>query len=150
VQGRQPSAPLPLCASALKPEKRELNSRLQHIQGWPQLAHQAGYSVAAMAKACGASVRTLERFFLPAFGGTPRRWLKRLRMQRALELLRDGSTIKETSGCLGYEDPSHFSREFKKCYGFPPNKNANPPARTAATPKMSHSAMKLSRLAMKS
>jgi len=56
-----------------------------------------------MAKACGVSVRTLERFFLPAFGDTPLRWLKRQRMQRAIELLRDGSTIKKTpprvTGC---------------------------------------------------
>jgi AraC-like DNA-binding protein len=55
-------------------------------------------------------------------------------MQRAIELLRDGSTVKETPDCLGYADPSHFSREFKNHYGFAPNKNANPPARTAATP----------------
>ena len=70
-------------------------------------------------------------------------------MQRAIELLRGGSNISETAFCLGYEDPSHFSREFKKCYGFPPNKNANPPAKTAATPQMAHSAIGLSRLAMK-
>jgi len=37
-----------------------------------------------MAKACGVSVRTLERFFLPAFGDTPLRWLKRQRMQMAI------------------------------------------------------------------
>jgi AraC-like DNA-binding protein len=119
------------------------------VRDWPQLAHQAGYSVSALAEACGVSVRTLERFFLAALGDTPRRWLKRLRMQRAIELLRDGSNISEAAFCLGYEDPSHFSREFKKCYGFPPNKNANPPAKTAATPQMAHSAIGLSRLAMK-
>jgi transcriptional regulator GlxA family with amidase domain len=111
-------------------------SHLQRIQDWPQRAHQASYSVSALAKSCSVSVRTLERFYLRAFeGDTPRRWLKRQRMQRAIELLRDGSTIKETSACLGYEDPSHFSREFKNHYGFPPNKNAYSPVRATPSPK---------------
>jgi AraC-like DNA-binding protein len=88
--------------------------------------------------------------FLTAFGDTPRRWLNGLRMQRAIELLRDGSNIGETAFCLGYEDPSHFSREFKKHYGFAPSENANPPVNTKTTSGMSLSAMKLSHLAMKS
>jgi AraC-like DNA-binding protein len=123
---------------------------LHHIQSWPQLAHQADYSVSGLAKACGVSVRSLERFFMPAFGDTPRRWLKRLRMQRAIEILRDGSTIRQTAFSLGYTDPSHFSREFKKCYGFVPTKYPNSLAKTAATRKVSHLAMKLSPLAMRS
>ncbi len=126
------------------------NSRLQGIQNWPQIAHHAGYSVSVLAESCNVSVRTLERFFLRVMHESPRCWLKRLRMQRAIELLRDGSTIKVTAACLGYEDPSHFSREFKDHYGLAPNKYAKPAAETAATTKMSHSAMILSRLAMKS
>jgi AraC-like DNA-binding protein len=93
---------------------------LHHIHAWPQLARQASYSVSALAKACGVSVRTLERFFLPAFGETPRRWLKRLRMQRAVELLCDGSNISETADRLGYKYPTHFSAEFKQVHGVPP------------------------------
>jgi AraC-like DNA-binding protein len=126
------------------------NSPLHRIQHWPQLAHEAKYSVKALAKACGVSVRVLERLFLPALGDTPRRWLKRLRMERAVELLRDGSSIKETAACLGYEDPSHFSREFKKNYGFAPKGCASSPAKAPPTPRMSHSAMKMSHLAMNS
>jgi transcriptional regulator GlxA family with amidase domain len=110
-----------LCA-ALRHPPPPLNARLHHIQSWPQLAHEANYAVSALAKSCGVSVRNLERLFLLALGETPRRLLKRLRMQRAIELLRDGSTVKETSACLGYEDPSHFSREFKNHYGFAPNR----------------------------
>jgi transcriptional regulator GlxA family with amidase domain len=132
-QAAHTAPPGDLCA-ALRHPPRPLNARLHHIQNWPQLAHEANYAVSALAKSCSVSVRNLERLFLPALGETPRRLLKRLRMQRAIELLRDGSTVKETPDCLGYADPSHFSREFKNHYGFAPNKNANPPARTAATP----------------
>jgi AraC-like DNA-binding protein len=70
-------------------------------------------------------------------------------MERAIELLRGGSNVNQTADCLGYHGRSHFSREFKKHYGFTPSKYANPQAKAAPTPKMSHSAMKLSRLAMK-
>ena len=105
------------------------NSPLHRIQNWPQIAHDAGYSVSALAGACGVSVRMLERFFLAAFGCRPSQWLKRLRMERAIELLRDGSNVKEAAARLGYEDPSHFSREFKSHYGLPPNNYANPAAK---------------------
>jgi transcriptional regulator GlxA family with amidase domain len=111
------------------------NSHLQRIQTWPQIAHQASYSVSALAKSCNVSVRSLERHFLSAVGDTPRGWIKRLRMQKAIELLRDGSTVKETSAWLGYEDPSHFSREFKYHYGFAPNKIADPPPKTGRLPE---------------
>jgi AraC-like DNA-binding protein len=96
------------------------NSRLQRIQNWPQLAHETGYSVKRLAQRCGVSVRTLELFFASAKCEFPRRWLKRLRMRRAVELLRDGSNVNETADCLGYHDRSHFSREFKKYHGLAP------------------------------
>lgn len=115
---------------------------LHHIRNWPQLAHEANYSVSALAECCNVSVRSLERFFLFGRNEPPLRWMKRLRMQRAIELLRDGSAVKETAACLGYADPSHFSREFKNRYGSAPKKYANPPSMTAATPEMSHLAMK--------
>jgi transcriptional regulator GlxA family with amidase domain len=115
------------------------NPPLHRIQGWPQLAHSAGYSVKALAKLCGVSVRALEMFFSSAKREPPRRWLKRLRMQRAIELLRDGSNVNETAGCLGYHDRSHFSREIKKHHGLAPKRLATPTAR-AETASFAHSA----------
>jgi AraC-like DNA-binding protein len=117
-----------------------VNSPLHRIQNWPQLADDAKYSVKAMAGACGVSVRVLERFFRAAFGERPRQWLKRHQMQRAAELLRNGSNVNETAGRLGYHDRSHFSRDFKKYYGVAPKKYAGRPAKAAQTPKRSHSA----------
>jgi AraC-like DNA-binding protein len=113
---QQPGDPPPTIHSPLS----SIHSPLARITDWPERAHVAKYSVRALAKACGVSVRTLERFFLPAFSEPPRGWLKRLRMQRAVDLLRDGSTVKETAGCLGYKYPTHFSAEFKRAQGVPP------------------------------
>jgi len=94
--------------------------RLYRIQNWPQLAHEAKYSVNGLAENCSVSVRTLEVFFLTVRRESPRCWLKRLRMERAVELLREGSNVNETAECLGHRDRSHFSREFKKHYGLAP------------------------------
>jgi len=125
------------------------NPRLSHIQDWPQLAHEAGYSVSGLAKSCSVSVRSLERLCLTTFGDTPRRWLNALRMQRAIELLRHGSNVNQTADRLGYHDRSHFSREFKRHYRFSPKRYSNPPAKEPGTPKLSHSATELSHLATK-
>lgn len=89
-------------------------------QSWQELAHEASYSVSVLAKRCGVSVRTLERLFPRVVGQPPERWLKWLRMQRALEFLASGSTVHETAACLAYQDTSHFSRDFRKHHGFCP------------------------------
>ena len=96
------------------------NSPLRRIQNWPERAREAKFSVKALAKNCGVSVRTLERFFLAGFGAAPRGWLKRLRMRKAVELLGDGSNVSETADHLGYRYATHFSAEFKQVYGVPP------------------------------
>lgn len=99
--------------------------------------------MSGLAKHCGVSVRTLERFFLAAFGDTPRHWLKRLRILKAVEFLRRGHTIKETAFQLGYLEPSHLSREFKRYYGVAPSKHASLPSKTTPVGEMSHLAMEL-------
>jgi AraC-like DNA-binding protein len=46
------------------------------------------------------------------------------RLGGAVELLRDGSSVKETAAILGYEHATHFSREFKKRWGHSPSAEA--------------------------
>jgi transcriptional regulator GlxA family with amidase domain len=52
-----------------------MNGRLHQIQNWSELAHEAKWSAAALAKKCGVSLRTLERHFLKAMGRRPQTWL---------------------------------------------------------------------------
>ena len=63
-------------------------------------------------------------------GDSASNYIRRFLMQQAWLLLTSGHTIGETSDLLGFEYPQHFTRMFKKFYGYPPSKigrdGANP------------------------
>lgn len=115
-----------------------MNLKLKCVENWPDLAQRANWSAAALAKQCGVSVRTLERQFLERFDECPRVWLAKHRQLRAIELLRDGSTVKEVAGQLDYKNQHHFSREFKRHVGHPPSQLLPPAQFAAKTAGMSH------------
>ena len=54
-------------------------------------------------------------------GDSASNYIRRFLMQRAQMLLTSGHTIGETSDLLGFEYPQHFTRMFKKFYGYPPS-----------------------------
>ncbi|MEI8288538.1 MAG: helix-turn-helix transcriptional regulator [Verrucomicrobiota bacterium] len=101
------------------------NPRLKHIQNWPELAREAKWSASALAERCGVSVRTLHRYFLRHMGKNTKTWLDEQRQHDALELLRDGSTVKETATYLGYKEPNSFSRHYKSQTGTCPSQQAH-------------------------
>ncbi len=94
--------------------------RLKYIQNWPELARQAKWSAAALAKNCGVSVRTLHQHFLQQAGENTKAWLAEQRLQRAIELMRAGFSIKAVAITLGYKNPSSFTRKFKEARGICP------------------------------
>jgi len=98
-----------------------MNSELNHIQNWTDLAKETNWSASALATKCGVSVRTLERHFLRQTGKSPKTWLTDERMRRAAELLQDDSSVKEVATRLGFTNQQHFSREFKRQKGCPPS-----------------------------
>lgn len=63
------------------------------------------------------------RIFKSETGDTPIDYLIRLRMEKAKELLEQGSvqSIQEVAESVGYEDAYHFSKLFKKRYGVSPS-----------------------------
>ena len=89
-----------------------MNSKLNLINNWPELAEQSGWSVSAMAKKCGVSLHTLERHFLETFGKCPRWLIGEMKRQRALELLSGGFNVNETAAKLGYAHASTFCNKF--------------------------------------
>jgi AraC-like DNA-binding protein len=93
---------------------------MHQIRDWPQTAKEAHWSVSALAKKCGVSVRTLERYFVKQMGTKPKQWLAIQRQLQASNLLRNGFSVKETSGFLHFKHPSHLTNGFKKHWGRSP------------------------------
>lgn len=65
----------------------------------------------------------ISKIFKSETGDTPIRHLINIRLERAMELLREGfpGSIQEVAQQVGYEDAYHFSKLFKKRYGIPPS-----------------------------
>jgi transcriptional regulator GlxA family with amidase domain len=60
--------------------------------------------------------------FRQATGSSPRDYLHLLRLHRACHLLRNSKlSLKQIAAQLGYQDPFHFSRQFKALQGISPS-----------------------------
>lgn len=69
------------------------------------------------------SASGLQRAFGKHFGVSPKQYLNKLRMNRALELLAENTlSVKEIAFACGFSDEKYFSRAFKKKYGYPPSR----------------------------
>jgi two-component system response regulator YesN len=79
--------------------------------------------IKALASSVDLSASRLRHLFKDETGLTPAQYLKRLRLERARELM-EGSflRVKEVMPQLGITDESHFVTDFKKTYGLPPIK----------------------------
>ncbi len=74
-----------------------------------------------LAKVANVSKFHFLRLFSQATGVTPHRYLVRLRMERAGELMRDSAyTVSETSAECGYASPGQFACAFRRHHGATP------------------------------
>jgi AraC-like DNA-binding protein len=76
------------------------------------LTHAAG-------EAC-LSEYHFHRLFRTAFGETPHRFLSRLRMERAKDLLASGRSVTEVCFEIGYDSLGSFSTKFRALHGCSP------------------------------
>ncbi len=77
-----------------------------------------------LAQVVNLSTWHLSHLFKIEIGEPPIQYLKRIRMQRAKELLETTFlSVKEISGKVGLMDESHFVRNFKKEFGRSPSKH---------------------------
>ena len=78
-------------------------------------------SLQSVARLFLVSKEHLSRVFRKAFGITVNDYITERRMEKALELLRDGDMeIKQVARMVGYHDVAYFYRVFKKRFGYPP------------------------------
>ena len=95
--------------------------------GWA-IAHiedtlQQPLRINEMAQAVNLSASRFTRLFRAATGLSPARYIQIRRLERAKVLIeRTFLTIKEVMGKVGYNDPSHFTRDFSREYGVSPSR----------------------------
>ena len=72
------------------------------------------------------SPSSLQRAFLQRFGISPKQYIIKLRMNKALQLLIENHLcVKEISFACGFSDEKYFSRAFREKYGYPPSQLRN-------------------------
>lgn len=83
--------------------------------------YAAPLSVDALAREAGMSGPVFHRAFKAVTGTSPLQYLKATRLARAKGfILAQGMPASEAGRRVGYDNPSHFSREFKKHFGVSP------------------------------
>lgn len=76
-----------------------------------------------LSRSVGLSRTQLLKYFSDVFGFSPYKYLRNLRLEKAVILLRDGKVnITEIAFKVGYSSSSHFTKVFKDYYGMPPSK----------------------------
>ncbi|MNI74561.1 Exoenzyme S synthesis regulatory protein ExsA [compost metagenome] len=77
--------------------------------------------VSNLAAAVGYSVQHFQRLFLQEYGITPHKYLQNLRLERALQLIRENADIPVQDIALNLGmDTNYFIRIFRNTYGCTP------------------------------
>lgn len=134
----------PVLAPMIKKEiiyrllKGEQGERLRHIAVLNGQSHRIAEAVEhlrdhfdqsiqieRLAEELGMSTSSFYRHFKDFTGMSPLQFQKRIRLQEARRLMLGDELNASTAGYqVGYDDPSHFSREYKRLFGDPPMRDA--------------------------
>ena len=64
------------------------------------------------------------KIFKAEYGTSPQKFIIKLRMQKAVELIETGDySLKEVALMSGYKDYKYFSAEFKRLFGVSPSEH---------------------------
>lgn len=80
-------------------------------------------TVTSLARTVGLSRQAFARRFVAATSASPLRYLTRLRLERAAELLVDSNAgLAEIATGVGYDSEFAFNRAFRRHHGTPPGR----------------------------
>lgn len=79
------------------------------------------FSIADITKALGLSRSLLHIKMKTFFNMSMSDYIKKRRMAKACELLKQGNNVSETAYKTGFADPSYFSKVFRKTFGMSPS-----------------------------
>lgn len=75
-----------------------------------------------LSKESGVSKYHFLRCFKKHTGLTPHQYILSARVQKATDKIISGGSIADASVACGFSDQSHFTRHFKRIYGYTPSK----------------------------
>jgi AraC-like DNA-binding protein len=91
---------------------------LDHLEDYIVAHLDEPIEVAALARIAGRSPFHFIRVFARSVGMTPHRYVVHLRLQHAIELVRNGqSSLAQIAVRTGFADQSHLSRWVRRVYG---------------------------------
>lgn len=91
---------------------------------WIQENYSRAFTIEEVASLSGMSPSSLHQHFRDATAMSPLQYQKQLRLQEARRLILTRSLDAATAGhSVGYESPSQFSREYKRLFGAPPQRD---------------------------
>lgn len=104
------------------------DSRLQGVNraiGWLKEHYREPFSVSELAATARMSPSSLHQHFKAVTSLSPLQYQKRLRLQEARRLIMGTSAKAASAGLsVGYDNPSQFSREYRRLFGLPPRRDA--------------------------
>ncbi|SDL14950.1 AraC-type DNA-binding protein [Nonomuraea maritima] len=104
------------------------DSSLSHIDRavrWIREHYTQPFRVEELARLSGMSVSAFHRNFLVVTGMSPIRFQKQIRLQAARLLLANRPhDVTGVGQRVGYDNPSQFSREYRRQFGVPPSVDA--------------------------
>lgn len=97
---------------------------VQHLRRHPEQTP----AMEALARELAMSPSAFYAVFAQVMGTSPLQYLKRMRLSRAHQLLRQGGLrVNQVAAQVGYTSTSQFSREFQRMFGVRPSEAAPPP-----------------------
>jgi AraC family transcriptional regulator of adaptative response / methylphosphotriester-DNA alkyltransferase methyltransferase len=101
---------------------RPLDRRLQRLAGAVVASHyRRPLTIAAVARALSTSPRQLQRAYAACGDSSFSEDLARARLSAAAELLAvQPISVRDVARLVGYREPSHFARAFRRRYGLAP------------------------------
>jgi len=117
-----------------------MDHRVRQVIALAEKSLHKGWSPAKLAALVNLSPSRLHQLFKKETGLPPARYLRRLRIRRAKELLESTHlSVKQVMAFVGLTDESHFVRDFKKACGVTParyREHFRNGAPTASTPPL--------------
>lgn len=100
------------------------SARIRELQRLVSLRHDENLTAEAMADAVGMSARSIRYYFKKETGVALHQYQMDIRLDMAFRLLQSEPTrtLRDIAATFGFYDEYHFSRLFKRRFGYPPGR----------------------------